>query len=175
MGARTHWRRRDLVPASDGVSDVVLVEHAGPVVTRVRLRARVAARLGFAARDAALAEGADPDASPELALRARRLIAPRTRRLLAASLRRWVESARGRRGLYEVRPGPQVAGAAEALLELADRLEVRGPVEARGVALVSVLLSDGRGPLHSPQGAERLVAAARAAEAALDPRLPLAA
>jgi hypothetical protein len=175
MGARTPWRRRAGVPASGDVSSLVLVEHTGPVVARVPLRARLSARLGFAARDAALAAGADPDTSAALALRARRLIAPRTRRRLAASLRRWVAAAGGRRGPHEVRPGPQVADAAGVLLALADRLEARGPVEARGVALVSVLLSDGRGPLHSRHGTEPLVSAARAAAAALDPRLPLAA
>jgi hypothetical protein len=65
-----------------------------------------------------------------------------------------------------------VARAAGELLALADRLERPDPVDVRGVAQVSVLLTDGAGPLHCNRGAGRLIAAARAAGEALAPRAP---
>jgi hypothetical protein len=67
------------------------------------------------------------------------------------------------------RGGPHVAGAADELLELADLLEDLTPVEVRGVAMVSVLLTDADSPLHHHRGSARLVAAARVAAAALAP------
>jgi hypothetical protein len=65
--------------------------------------------------------------------------------------------------------GSHIAGAADELLELAGLLEDLTPVEVRGVAMVSVLLTDADSPLHHNRGSARLVAAARAAAAALAP------
>jgi hypothetical protein len=165
------------------MSGSVLIERPGVglVVSRASLAARVSARLRFATLDEALAAGADPESRPALTLRAGRLIAPRMRRGLAHSLRRFVAMARtppSQRAPWPVAQpllpvgGPHVVDAAEALLELADRLERPGPVDARGVALACVLLTDGGGPLHRNQGADALAAAARAAGEALAPHAP---
>jgi hypothetical protein len=152
----------------------VLVERPGVglVVSRVSLRERAAARLRFATLDEALAEGAEPERRPALALRAQRLIAPRMRRRLAHSLRMCVSLSRRPVAVPRTSGGRHVAAAAGELLALAEELEGPGPVDARGVAAVCVLLTDGAGPLHSNQGTSRLVAAARAAGEALAPRSP---
>jgi hypothetical protein len=165
---------------------MALVERpdVGLVVTPVSLWTRAVAYLRFASLDEALANGVPPESGPALALRAERLIAPRMRRRLAHTLRFYVNEARRRRAPsrapWPAAPpplpasGPHVAGAADELLALADLLEGPGPAEVRGVALVSVLLTDGGSPLHR-QDARRLVAAARAAADALAPRTAAAA
>lgn len=155
------------------MSASVLVERPGTglVVYRVSLRDRLAFRLRFASLDAALAAGEAPESRAALALRAARLIAPRMRRRLARSLRAFVEMST-RPSIPRRAPiGPHVRHAARDLLELADRLETPGPVSARGVALVCVLLSNGNGPLHGG-GRDRLIHAARTAGSALVPVLP---
>jgi hypothetical protein len=126
-----------------------------------------------------LANGEWPESRPALALRSARLIAPPMRRRLARSLRFHVDEARRRRApLHAPWPaappplragGSHVADAADELLALADLLEGLAPVEARGVALVSVLLTDADSPLHHNRGTSRLIAAARAAADALAP------
>src|SRR5205823_12150937 len=83
--------------------------------------------------DRALAAGTAPEADVALTLHARRLIALRTRRRLARTLRGMVASAPPMRP-----PGAQLART--DLLALAERLERPGAVDARGVALVRVLL-----------------------------------
>lgn len=164
------------------MSRTVLFERPGLglVVARVSLWTRVVARLRFATLDQALADGIEPERRPALALRSERLIAPPMRRRLAHALRFHVDAARRRRGPLHapwpaapapLRPGAaHVGGAADDLLALADLLEGCKPVEARGVALISVLLTDGDSPLHHDRGATRLIAAARAAADALTPR-----
>lgn len=102
---------------------------------------------------------------------------------LARSLRSYVDMARRppTRVLWPAAAPPlpagepHVAGAADDLLALADLLEEPGPADVRGLALVRVLLTDGRSPLHYYRGAGALAAAARAAGEALDPRTPAAA
>jgi hypothetical protein len=152
----------------------------GLVVSPVSLWTRVAARLRFAALDQALAKGVPPESRPALALRSERLVARPMRRRLARALRYHVEATRRPRASWRAPGpaappplrggGPHVAGAAGGLLELADLLEGLTPVEVRGVALVSVLLTDADSPLHHDRGSARLVAAAAAAAAALAPR-----
>jgi hypothetical protein len=154
--------------------DRVLVERPGVglVLARVTPWQRVSARLRFATLDEALAAGAEPEERPALALRAERLLAPRMRHALARSLRMGVALAQRPLSVPRTSGGPHVAAAADELLALADHLDGPGPVDVRGVALVCVLLTDGAGPLHSNQGASRLIAAARAAGEALTPHAP---
>jgi len=164
------------------MSHTVLVERPGLglVVAKVSRWTRLVARVRFATLDEALAAGVEPESGPALALRAERLIAPPMRHRLGRCLRFYANEARRRRSPWRAPwpaappplpgSGPHVAGAADELLELADMLEGSEPVEVRGVALVSVLLTDGGGPLHYNRGAKRLVAAARAAGDALAPR-----
>ena len=151
------------------MSESVLVDlpGVGLALRRVSVRDRAAARVRFASLDLALSAGDDPDSRPSLALRARRLIAPRMRLRLARSLRRWVAMSLRPRVPGRPAAGRHVAPARDELLALADRLESPEPVSVRGVALVCVLLTDGGGPLHRNRGAQRLIAAARTAGAAL--------
>lgn len=167
------------------MSKTVLIEcpDVGLVVSRVSLRTWLAARFGAASLDEALALGAEPESGLAFALRAERLISHRIRSSLACSLRSYVDMAR--RPSTRV-PWPaaalsllagefHVAGAVDDLFALADLLEEPGPADVRGVALVRVLLTDGRSPLHYNRGTGALAAAARAAGEALDPRTPAAA
>jgi hypothetical protein len=147
---------------------VVLVDlpSGGSVLQHVTLGARASARLRVAALDRALAGGALPDSDVALTLHARRLISPTVRRQLAHTLRGIVDSARRPSVPW---PGAEVARAGADLLALAERLERPEAVDARGVARVRELLSDGGGPLHANRDAHGLIQAAREAVAALEP------
>jgi hypothetical protein len=63
----------------------------------------------------------------------------------------------------------RVRESAEDLGDLIRRLLADGPVAARGVALASVLLRDGSGPLHHRANADDVRARLREAVSALDP------
>jgi hypothetical protein len=148
------------------------VAHPAPpgsllVAGRVTVRDRVSARWRPAHLDRALAEGAPPESSPALALRARRLTALTRRRSLAGALRRIVREAlddpRVSRG--RVRPDRHgVEAAREELTALADGLADPRPVAAHGVAQAWLLVNDGTGPLYNACSRASLRAgAARAA------------
>jgi hypothetical protein len=138
--------------------------------------------------DRDLAAGASPDATVALALRAQMLVRTRTRRGMARGAQRVLERAMqapaadrppaptaGRLlmpagGLLQVPVcRDRVRDSAEELGDLIRRLLGAGPVGARGVALASVLLSDGSGPLYRRYGAGDLRARVREAVDALDP------
>jgi hypothetical protein len=126
-----------------------------------RLRDRVACRLRAGALDRAIASGAS-SGDAVLALRAGELVRRCQREELASGLRRVLRAA-GRDPLVR---REVLRGRAE-LARLASRLQAPGPVEARGVAQVRLLLTDGTGPLYN-RGDVR--AAAERALAALAPR-----
>ena len=133
------------------------------------LRLRVA--LTAARLDAALAAGADPVDSSELALRAGQLSDARRRMRYARSLRRAIDSAERTRLPVRGASVPvnraAVLEARPALLALADDLvEIPHP-HARGVAMAIQLLRDGAGPLYRPWAREELLTAAERARAAL--------
>jgi hypothetical protein len=101
--------------------------------------------------DAALAGGADPAKSEELELRAKQLADRKTRNKLATAITHLIRTADGHRAPIAT-PNPpfrpkQVQANRSLLFELAERL--RGPrsVALQGMALTSLLLNDGRGPL----------------------------
>jgi hypothetical protein len=101
--------------------------------------------------DAALAGGADPAKSEELELRAKQLADRKTRNQLSAAITNLIRIADSRRAPIAT-PNPpfrpkQVRANRSVLFELAERL--RGPrsVALQGMALTSLLLNDGRGPL----------------------------
>jgi hypothetical protein len=103
------------------------------------------------ALDRALAAGAPPEATPALALRARRLIALPYRRSLAEAYRRILFQAcePSASSLVTVLPRPsRVTAAGDELTRLADTLMQAAPVAARGVAEALLLLADGAGPLY---------------------------
>jgi hypothetical protein len=141
----------------------------GAVLREVTWRERVAARLHGADLDEALVAGVPPEAEVALMLHARRLIAPRTRRRIARTLVGMVDATQGRASAPARPRGLQIAHAAPELIALAERLQRRGAVEARGVALARELLRDGLGALYADRGGPRLAEAAREATVALDP------
>lgn len=130
------------------------------------LRLRVSVRRAALTRQ--LVDGADPAATPELALRARQLTSIRSRRRLARALRSAVAEARrpslSRMPIVSRRP---VLAAVEALDALVKRLHSPEAVGEQGMALVYRLITDGAwSPLYGsddPDALRRLVATATAA------------
>ena len=142
----------------------VRVERIPPLL---RLRARVWAR----ETDRALASGISPDSSACLSVRAHQLIGCPTRSVLARAIRRLVDDAG-----HPLRPmsfsvpicRSKVSRSRHTLERLADRLMSDGPLDARGLAQIRLLLSDGAGPLYDRPTADDLEPALRRAMAALD-------
>jgi hypothetical protein len=102
----------------------------------------------------------------------RKLARAPDRRELAASLRRIAADSCGDGAL-----GTRMTGASSRVKEarpelerLARRLADPDPVDARGVALTTALLSDGAGPLYWARSPESLGARLREAFGALEPR-----
>lgn len=146
---------------------VLLDDELGRLTLR-RLRPwhRMLARSLAARLDRRLADGAPPEENALLAARAMCLTSAGFRRGLAASLRQILAAAspspdtaaspgvgpRPQAGLTGRPHVPlrrdQIAGAAPGLADLAGFLAGQGLVPARGVAMVSQLLADGRGPLY---------------------------
>ena len=136
---------------------------------------------GAAARlDRALADGARPEASASLAVRATRLTSTEFRRDLAASLRRIVVAAgepalpvAARSALGAARTprvplrSARISQSAPLLADLASRLLEPGPVPVAGVAMVTELLADGSGPLYRDAATDDLAALTTRAAAAL--------
>ncbi len=132
------------------------------VVTRVRARGR---RMEL---DRALAAGIDPSGSPLLAARAADLVRPRTRRRLAEALERLALTADARAGLFRVVPRRQAVQAnRQALIDLAGRLRRGGPLYARGIAILELVVIDGTGPAYRDAHGEGLARALELAGAGL--------
>ena len=114
---------------------------------------RLAARLCAGWLDRELAEGTPPEASALLATRAQQLVASRHRGELAGAWEQVVDRAgRVSGGLGAAVPlqRARVLAARRQIGVLARQLRGRRPVDARGVALAAVLLTDGAGPLYDP-------------------------
>jgi hypothetical protein len=123
--------------------------------------------------DRELAEGVDPRTSAVLAVRARKLTAPRGRRRvadgLAGALRRAKDTTPGITAA--VRPDArELLDARTVLTALERRLRGSEAVTAQGVAMLGVLLSDAASPLYRPSGRGVLASRLRAAAAALEPQ-----
>jgi hypothetical protein len=162
------------------VSTVLLLEREDVVVARrPRLRDHLAARLRSWSLDRELALGVPPEASTVLALRAQALVRPASRKQLAEDIDGIIRRARdGRmftRGEVPLRRRA-VLRAAGDLERLAEALRAPGPVAARGVARVRLLLTDGRGALYYDRGDDAdpsdLSAAASSALDGLELRVP---
>ena len=117
------------------------------VAGRARARDRARARFGARALDRALAAGVPSEATPALALRARRLIALPYRRSIGEAYRRI--AGLGLSPLTVLARRGEVATASDELTRLADTLTQAAPVATRGVAEALLLLADGTGPLYS--------------------------
>ena len=118
--------------------------------------------------DAQLAEGASPESSSVLAVRARRLLGRQHRDALARSYRRIVRDALEPQAGSLRRIAPRrrrVKAAISELTGLADALAQPEPVSVRGVAQAQLLLTDGAGPLYAAGADSDLcVLASRAAD-----------
>jgi hypothetical protein len=153
---------------------VVLVDPAGRVCARhAWRRERMAAQFTPSRLDRALAAGAPPEASAVLALRARRLASPHLRLVYARSLQRLLRSADAPSSMLSAHTSAvrldRVRAAHDELELLVARLTARAPVSSRGVALVSVMLGDGAGPLYSPGSHADLAVVVLGAVRALEP------
>jgi hypothetical protein len=122
--------------------------------------------------DRDLAAGAAPDDSRMLMIRAEQLISPGSRRELA---RRWddvLERCARDRGDGRTRiplQYRQIRAAESEIRRMARMLEGGLPVQVRAVAVASLLLTDGTGPLYNPAACEELPAWVRLAVETLDP------
>jgi hypothetical protein len=143
-------------------------DRGGLMLRRLQPWHRLLARYQAGPLDRALAGGASPEESASLAARAERLTSTEFRRDLAASLQRILvatgEPPRplpARPAAARKSPGTahppriplsraRISQSARPLAGLASRLAEPGPVPARGVAMVTRLLSDGAGPLYRP-------------------------
>ena len=117
-----------------------------------------------------LAEGADPHASPELALRARQLGTPRELRRSILGLERVLHEAAEPSRVLTARVPVQrtaIVAARPFLLSLLDTLrDVEQPRPA-GLARVELLLTDGAGPIYAPSDRGTLASRAFRAREAL--------
>lgn len=122
--------------------------------------------------DRELATGSSPDDARLRMVRAERLTSPRGRAELAA---RWdevlVRSDLKRTGTPTRIPlqYQQIRAAQLEIRQMVEALRSPLPVPVRGVAMVSLLLIDGTGPLYNPASCEDLRAWIRAAVDHLDP------
>jgi len=153
---------------------IVLLEDgdAGICGRRVHLRDRLLARLRASRIDRDLAQGASPEFTVALALRARHLVGPESRRSLARSIENIVADAdrfAQRRQLKIPLCRRRIREASIELGEVSERLRSGGPVSARGVAKLELLLADGCGPLYQRGSQEDLRARLREVIEALDP------
>ena len=150
---------------------LVLLDEAGcPVACTAYPWDRFLARLRAFRLDSDLAAGASPEASVALALRAQTLVRTRHRRELAHSARRVLATAT--QPAFSGRPRvpvcrDRVRDCSQEFGELIRRLLAPGPVPARGVAKVGVLLADASGPLYHRANADDLRARVRDAADAL--------
>jgi hypothetical protein len=155
-------------------------DRGGLALRRLRPWHRLAARGRAGRLDHELAQGASPEASASLAARAVMLTSMPFRRDLAASLRRIVlvvgepplqhaasKSPAAARPPRVPLSEARISRSAGLLAELASRLVHGGPVPVAGVAMVSLLLADGTGPLYREASRDDLDAIAERAVQAL--------
>ena len=106
--------------------------------------------------DRQLAAGVVPWHSKLHAARSLQLTSDRSRRALACSLEHLVEHADGPpvhwRSAAVPPCRPQVSEARPVILAIAARLRATAPVDARGMARLRLLLTDGAGPCYTPSG-----------------------
>jgi len=136
----------------------------------LRLRLRTAVHRTKLTR--ALAEGVDPSADDELALRARQLTSDRSRKALARSLRRTIAEAHlpaSTRARVSIIDRGAVLDAEAAIAGMIEPLLSPLPVQAEGVAMLERILANvDRSPLYNRSERGALRQMIRDATAALD-------
>ena len=120
------------------------------VAPRTSIRARLTARLYAGRFDHMLAVGMRGPVGSALAVHAQRLISRAERESIARTLRRAVYDAHHGRIVSARVPlhRARIIAAADLIDDVALLLQSAHPVNARGVARLRQLLSDGRGPLY---------------------------
>ena len=146
---------------------VVVVVESDVLVPRP-LRKRwldVLARLRARELDSQLAAGLSPESSDVLFAHAARIARPRSCAVLASSLRKVAIAAEKPGGISNRAPlrRDDIRSTRDELLVLAERLERTGPIQARGIAKIRLLLSDGSGPLYRSDIGTRLLPVLQAA------------
>jgi hypothetical protein len=149
---------------------LITEDRAGFRTAKPGLRDRLQTWIRSSRLDSDLARGVPPESTAALAIHAERLARPATCRQLARSITRIAAEARPESWTNPIVPlcRDEVRDARSELEALADRLAAEGPVSAKGVAQVRVLLTDGTGPLYC-RSQVHLKARAGQALAALDP------
>lgn len=116
---------------------------------RPRLTARLAARLRAHAFDRRLAVGVPADPGSALAAHTARVTSAAERQALARALRQVRQRADAPLWSSSVPVhADNVAAAGQLIDRLITRLETPGPVGARGMARLRLVLGDGSGPLY---------------------------
>ena len=130
--------------------------------------ARITARLRTGVLDRALAAGADPAASPQIAARTAQLGSTLMRTRIADGLERLALSADKPRSRLRILPSrAAMLGNRSEMLELAEILRQDRPLYARGVAMLRVILTDGTGPAYTDQRGDALASQLQVARASL--------
>jgi hypothetical protein len=144
----------------DGIDLDVLNTHSG-----TRRGLNLLARLKAGKLDSQLASGIAPERSAVLFSHAVRIVRPRSCAVLASTLRRVAADSERSSGISNRVPLARdaVRSAQPELVGLAERLERPGPIRARGVAQLRLLLGDGSGPLYRRASGRRLGAELRVA------------
>ena len=127
------------------------------------LLTRLKAATGRTELDRRLARGADPESSRELACRAHVLRGWRVRHAFADGLERVVREAETPSHRYTAAvpvARDEVLAARNDLLRVAEALRAEPAGDVRGIAEVSLLLTDGSGPLFTEHPAGTLREAA---------------
>jgi hypothetical protein len=138
----------------------------------VSLVQRLLSRARGSALDRRLADGAAPESSLDLAIRADVLIRPDQRAVLAHDLDQIAVTARRTPSKAQVRLcRRRICEAGAELTALSRQLAAPGPVSVRGVAMIRELLRDGTGPLFRPDSHVDLRLVLHTALAALDPSI----
>ena len=129
---------------------------------------RIAARLRQGMLDRTITDGADPSASPLIAARTMQLAGNSTRARIAGALERLAESANKPRGRARILPSRAAAIANEQeLLGLAAMLRDDRPLNARGVAMLNMIVTDGAGPAYTDQRGDALALELKIARSSL--------
>jgi hypothetical protein len=121
--------------------------------------------------DRQLAAGRPPRSSQALAIRAREIVTPAARRELAQRWTRVLDEARRQpvpRFVVVPLQRNAVIAAGQDLHEMISVLTSGLPIDARGAAMASSLLSDGTGPLYNRRSLVDLGAVVRAATQQMD-------
>jgi hypothetical protein len=144
------------------MSTVLIADRFDPYalsVQRCSPWTRLRARIGSFELDVSLAEGASPDSSVPLSLRARALHSSAKRRRLARSFRKLVAKSYEPRRPFESHvplARSEIVESQALVEELIELLESGDPLDVTGIARAALLLTESSSPLYRPSVAGAL-------------------